>query len=696
MEDYIFEECRVINQLILEHSEDSARDRLIRLLDYHAQNEKEYTPLVNHLIRELGLYPYMHEESSLLEDRYVYNLAKVDVGQDSEMALHLGQYELLRKLVEGKNIAVSAPTSFGKSFVIDAFIKIRQPMNVMIIVPTIALMDETRRRIYKKFSGEYNIVTTGDAEVGEKNIFIFPQERALGYANRIDGLDMLIVDEFYKSSSKLDKERSQTLIEAIIKLGIKAKQKYYLAPNISQIKANIFTEDMEFLQMKINTVCLQIKELYKEIGKDKNLKGEKFKELLRTVKGKSLIYAGSYTNIETVSALILTSQDEKDSLLLQSFADWIGENYDYNWPLTMLIRRGCGEHNGQLHRALSQIQIQLFEQMDGLDNIISTSSIIEGVNTSAENVIVWMTTGRGVNFSSFSYKNLIGRAGRMFRHFIGNIYLLAQQPEDEEMMLEIDFPPSIEGNLDIDEHSQVLTDEQVAKIKAYDQEMTELIGEDFKEMKKAGIFQTSNTNQIKHIAEELNKNKEKWECLRNLDSEDTEEWTWPLKKIIRLISSPYQKRDSDIMVEFIKIISDNWHKPIPELLEELQTIDVGLRKFFKLEREVSFNIASLVNDLNILQKKILRKGIDLSKFYTKLSCVFLPPLVYVLEEYGLPRMISRKIQNSGVINFEEEGFTLQDALEKFREIGREELKNIIQADGFENYIIDYFYDGITR
>ena len=47
---------------------------------------------------------------------------------------------------EFRNIAVSAPTSFGKSFVIDAFIKIRKPKNVIIIVPTIALTDETRRR----------------------------------------------------------------------------------------------------------------------------------------------------------------------------------------------------------------------------------------------------------------------------------------------------------------------------------------------------------------------------------------------------------------------------------------------------------------------------------------------------------------------------------------------------------------------
>lgn len=112
--------------------------------------------------------------------------------------------------------------------------------------------------------------------------------------------------------------------------------------------------------------------------------------------------------------------------MLGAFSQWLGRNYDPGWVLPLLIKRGIGIHNGKLHRSLSQIQVKLFEEETGLDRLISTSSIIEGVNTSAENVIVWATTGRGLSFSNFSYKNLIGRAGRMFKHFIGNIYVLAK------------------------------------------------------------------------------------------------------------------------------------------------------------------------------------------------------------------------------------------------------------------------------
>ena len=195
-EEYIFQECRDINSLLFSNKENEARQKLIQLLDFHKSNDIEYSPLVNHLIRETGLYPYIQEENSNWEERYIYNLFKVDVGIEFPITLHREQSLLLKKLLSGTNIAVSAPTSFGKSFVIDAFIKIKKPKNVIILVPTIALTDETRRRIYKKFAGEYKIITTSDVELAEKNIFIFPQERAINYVNKLDYFDILIVDEF--------------------------------------------------------------------------------------------------------------------------------------------------------------------------------------------------------------------------------------------------------------------------------------------------------------------------------------------------------------------------------------------------------------------------------------------------------------------------------------------------------------------
>lgn len=695
MEDYVFEKCSEINDFLNVGEEAKARDILIALLNYMQTHDMPYTPLVNALIREVGLYPYMDESTASWSDAFVYNLFKVDVGVGEDKALHREQYRLLSALLEGKNIAVSAPTSFGKSFVVDAFIRLMNPTNVMIIVPTIALTDETRRRIYKKFSNEYNIITTTDEKLAEKNIFIFPQERALHYINKIESLDILIVDEFYKSSKVFEKERAANLIKAIIKIGEKAKQRYYLAPNISKIEDNPFTNDMEFLKLDFNTVYLTIKNYYPEILNDNVKKGEKFLELNESISGKTLIYAGSFTNISKVSDLLLANTSEKQIPLLNSFSEWLGRNYDYSWYLTLLTKRGIGVHNGQLHRSLSQIQVRLFEEeSEGLDKLISTSSIIEGVNTSAENVIVWATTGRGLRFNNFSYKNLMGRAGRMFRHFIGHIYVLAKPPVETETQLEIPFPEEILGTLDKDKCSKVLTRDQVAKISEYDQEMEQIMGDVYHEYKNDSVIQSQDSNLIRSIASKIHNNPDDWDVLQWLNSNNPENWDSALYKILLLQPGNWDAPYRDY-IAFVKILTKNWTSTIPDMLTELEHYNIGLDQFFKLERNVTYNLAALVGDLNKLQQVILKRGYDISTFKAKLSSAFLPPVVYALEEYGLPRMITRKIQSSGLIDFEDIELGLKDAISKFHAIGCENIKSALGLDVFECYILDYFYDGIT-
>lgn len=694
MDEHIFKRCQTISDLLNQGSEDLARDELIKLLDYISKQEQPYNPLINALIREVGLYPYMEEGSSSWTDAFACNLFKVDVGLAEEKALHREQYKLLKALLDNKNIAVSAPTSFGKSFVVDAFIKLKEPNNVMIIVPTIALTDETRRRIYKKFSQQYNIITTTDADLAERNIFIFPQERAIHYVDKIESLDILIIDEFYKSSKKFEKERAANLIKAIIELGHKAKQRYYLAPNISRIEDNPFTKDMEFMPLNFKTVFLSVQNLYENIQKDNEKKKEVFLDLQDKLQGKTLIYAGSYTNITAISNLLLSKCKEKGESLLDAFSQWLGRNYDPSWVLPLLIKRGIGIHNGKLHRSLSQIQVKLFEEDTGLEKLISTSSIIEGVNTSAENVIVWATTGRGLSFSNFSYKNLIGRAGRMFKHFIGNIYVLAKKPEDIETQLDIPFLEEILGTLDKDKYNQDLTRDQVAKINEYDKEMERIMGDVYYKYKHDNVIQCQDSNLIKSIASNLYKNHNSWKKLQWLNNENPNTWDYILYKILILQPGKWETNYKKY-IAFVKVLSKNWNSTIPDMLSELDKYEIGIDDFFKLERNVTFNLATLVADLNKLQMVILNNGCDISAFQAKLANAFLPKVVYQLEEYGLPRMISKKIHNAGLIDFEDSKLSLKETIIKFKDIGEKKIIEKSGIDDFEQYILRYFYDGIS-
>src|SRR5687768_9608698 len=122
MEDFIFGTCQKINSLLETCRDNEAREELIKLLDFHEKQDIKYSPIVNHFIRETGLFPYLQKETSSWAERYIYDAFKVDVGTGAPVTLHREQSYLLKRLLEGINLAVSAPTSFGKSFVIDAFI----------------------------------------------------------------------------------------------------------------------------------------------------------------------------------------------------------------------------------------------------------------------------------------------------------------------------------------------------------------------------------------------------------------------------------------------------------------------------------------------------------------------------------------------------------------------------------------------
>lgn len=706
MDNYIFDECRKINEYLLQGSkgELNARDHLIQLLDYLQKKKIARPSIVNHLIRQTGLYPYLNIDStnqSLIEsihwqDRFAYEAFKVDIG-GKYATLHREQSRVLKRLIEGDNLAVSAPTSFGKSFIIDAFITLKKPNNIVIIVPTIALMDETRRRLHKKFSKKYKIITTSDATLADRNILIFPQERAVHYANVLDKIDMLVVDEFYKASSLFDKERSPALINAVMKLGEKARQKYFSAPNISKIAEGFLTSDLTPIILNFNTVYLEVVELFKKIEADNLDKNSEMIDLLKKSDGKTIVYAGTYSGIRDVCRVISEQINVQKKEVIQDFQKWLMENYSQDWDLVNVLDKNTGIHNGQLHRPLSQIQMKLFEEIEGLTTLVTTSSVIEGVNTSAENVIIWSNKNGNPRLNYFSYKNLQGRAGRMFKHFIGKIYVLEPPPVDEDIQLTIEFPDQLVGAIDLDEldDDHQFTKEQIASVIKYKNEMKELLGNiGYEELEKEGLLKIGDSKIIYNIAKEVSDNPEKWKNLIFLNSDKPEDWEFYLYEILKL-GLGWGTRYSNF-VNFIMIISNNWKCSIPELLAEFRCDEVNIGTFFKLERNVTFKLASLLNDVNVLQKIILKNSTDISPFITKISNAFLPPLVYQLEEYGLPRMVSKKIHKTGVIDLEKTDVEISSILDMFtafsisqRNMVYEELKD------FDIYLYEHFLDGIT-
>ncbi|MDA1379620.1 hypothetical protein PCI56_06695 [Plesiomonas shigelloides subsp. oncorhynchi] len=120
-----FDNLHVINDLINEGNIDAARNEVIKLLAKIDKEEIDFPEPLNHFIRLVGLYPYLDLNKANWQEKFIHESFKVNVGND-DITLHREQSSLLKKLLDGENIAVSAPTSFGKSFVVDSFIAIKK------------------------------------------------------------------------------------------------------------------------------------------------------------------------------------------------------------------------------------------------------------------------------------------------------------------------------------------------------------------------------------------------------------------------------------------------------------------------------------------------------------------------------------------------------------------------------------------
>lgn len=77
---------------------------------------------------------------------------------------------------------ISAPTSFGKSLLIEEIVANKKFRDIVIIQPTLALLDETRKKL-SHYNDVYKIIvhTSQSPDQNKGNIYLFTAERVLEY-----------------------------------------------------------------------------------------------------------------------------------------------------------------------------------------------------------------------------------------------------------------------------------------------------------------------------------------------------------------------------------------------------------------------------------------------------------------------------------------------------------------------------------
>ncbi|QTL36429.1 DEAD/DEAH box helicase [Pseudoalteromonas viridis] len=414
------------------------RELLIRALDQLPLFE-EHSILLQDLLRKAGLFPYLQKyftnlppEKELILDIYRSNF-------DHNFIFHSMQAKVFRLLTSGQNVVLSAPTSMGKSAIVDALIAERKFNTIVIVVPTIALIDETRRRIQSKFGQEYQIIHHGSQlKRKDRVIYILTQER-VNERDDLRNIDLFIIDEFYKLAYSNDEpSRVIALNIALSKLLTISKQFYMIGPYIDAIRGmENLRCDYTFIPSEFNTVALNVHK-YDISANDIESKNEQLAKIVEKHQEQTIIYCKSATSIAQVAQFLGTLESVKDKKLgpLRKYHKWLVKNYGQDWTCSKALTNGIGIHHGALPRAIQQKSIDLFNSKQ-IKYLLCTSTMIEGVNTAAKNIVIYDNRKGSPSIDSFTHKNISGRAGRMNQYLVGNVFCLESIPDKEAQVVEL-------------------------------------------------------------------------------------------------------------------------------------------------------------------------------------------------------------------------------------------------------------------
>lgn len=373
--DEIFSLARSVAYFFQRPASDTADalDLIIRLIDRREEFEstlKGVGAMIDAIAREAGLYPYIAGKGGWRDELAIELMRAPGL---AEIVFHIEQALVFNKLSTGRSIILSAPTSFGKSLLIDALIAHKRPKTVVAVVPTIALLDEFRRRMEKRFA-DYQVITRSrQHRISEKAIYIGTQERLLE-RSPIEDIDLFIVDEFYKLDLDRKDNRALALNAILAKYGRSAKQIYLLGPSIGDVpNVKHFRPDIELVKTHYSPVTADIID-----RTDVGPTPEQLVKDLRAVKGSSsLIYVRSPPAAASLANDLIRARLRRGSEFCIELGEWLEENFHPEWILGKSIPRGIGIHHGRIPRSVAQLMISLFNE-GKLAAIVCTSSMMRG------------------------------------------------------------------------------------------------------------------------------------------------------------------------------------------------------------------------------------------------------------------------------------------------------------------------------
>lgn len=438
------------------------REEYIRELDQ--TNDKTAFAINNaSSLYALGLTMYSRTYSL---DSLIYNAFAMS-SLDDNIALHPEQRKILGLIQENRGLIFSAPTSFGKTFVVFEYICRARPQNVVMIVPTLALIDEYKQKIirqYREQFSDYNIYLSVDPEkvydFSQKNIFIVTHDRVIdeNTVSIFKSIDFLVIDEVYKLQKDTSNERVLILNVAYYNMVKRSKKYVLLAPFISGVKHLEKLDDVPaFYATNYSPVVNDVKTCEILDEEDRIPYADRILQSI-PAQDNTLIYFPTVVQIDSFIQETTTSYpalEEDNNPVLNEFVAWGRREIHPEWSIIKALEKGFLVHHGQLPLGIRMLELSLFNNSNSrFTRLICTSTLLEGVNTTAKNIIITKPNrSYDKTFDAFDFYNLVGRTGRLYQHYLGYAYYI-KAPSDpafekEQALKSIEFELT-DASIDMD------------------------------------------------------------------------------------------------------------------------------------------------------------------------------------------------------------------------------------------------------
>ncbi|WP_075256612.1 DEAD/DEAH box helicase [Herbaspirillum camelliae] len=401
------------------------------------------------------------------------------------------QADVWDELKKQQFLSIAAPTSAGKSFLIQLYLKAMlgksdRLLDIAYIVPTRSLIHEVQSSLTRAFQDfEYAPVISSVPRSDERlaatqsRIFVFTQERLRTAMDETDlALDCVIVDEAQQIAdgsrgmlllSCLEDvhqrapeaqilfitpgSRSGASIGALMGLGELPSVETVLRPvRQNLIYVNFKTAKKKpYLELTLhrdNMVPLSLEKVDLE-GEAVSGAGNRFLTAVMNLgdEGQNLVYASGKAAAESMAEAIAEALKRQNKVTPQAeslveLSDFVKRHVHPEYALVECIKSGVAYHYGSMPTTLTKA-IEEYFSSGALKYLVCTSTLLQGVNLPARNIFIRNPKkGKGKPMGPEDFWNLAGRAGRLAKDTHGNVFLIEykqweRQPVEEPRQKEV-------------------------------------------------------------------------------------------------------------------------------------------------------------------------------------------------------------------------------------------------------------------